>query len=145
MEYINEFYGTIKYNSETEEFMNEWKLDEIYESDEPDHCICGHEIREVCIVKNKLNNNTLKIGNCCIKKFGFMVDGWSQSLLSGLKRIKKDSLKAMNKSLIEFCHKKKFINDWEYKFLTDTKRKRKLTPKQMNVRLKINNRIVGII
>lgn len=48
----------------------EWKLNEIYEAVNPETCLCGHfPIVEICILKNNLNNESVTVGNCCVKKF----------------------------------------------------------------------------
>jgi hypothetical protein len=48
----------------------EWALEEVYESEEPDTCLCGHfPIIEICVLRNRVNKNTAIVGNCCVKKF----------------------------------------------------------------------------
>ena len=44
---------------------------------------------------------------------------------------------------IFFAHEKKWLNDWERAFYLDTFRKRKLSEKQENCRVKINDRILS--
>ena len=34
-----------------------------------DRCVCGHKIEQQCYIHSKKNNNTLVLGNCCVKKF----------------------------------------------------------------------------
>lgn len=43
----------------------EWALQEVYEADEPERCLCGHfPIIELCILSNSRNGNLATVGNC---------------------------------------------------------------------------------
>ena len=67
----NIFYNTLKNNSkniETDDFINEWEFEQIF-NDDTIKCICNHNIENVFIIKNILNNKTLNVGSDCIKKF----------------------------------------------------------------------------
>jgi hypothetical protein len=77
MSYYETFIKAIIENSVSDNYhvaIKEWVYrGEQYdiEPGEPDgRCACGHVIRDVRIVRNKENERTLEIGNCCIKKFG---------------------------------------------------------------------------
>jgi len=39
------------------------------------YCVCGHDIKENCFVKDTITGNILVIGNCCIKKFMLINNG----------------------------------------------------------------------
>lgn len=48
----------------------EWTLHEVFESEEPETCLCGHyPIIENCVLRNKTNGAFATVGNCCVKKF----------------------------------------------------------------------------
>lgn len=82
----------------------EWKLDEIYEADEPRRCLCGHfPIIEICIIKNKANNNSAIVGNCCVKKF---IGLPSDKIFQAIKRVRKDSERSLNVEAIEYSFQK---------------------------------------
>jgi hypothetical protein len=69
----------------------------------------------------------------------------SDLIFEGVKRIRKDPNKALNEDAIVFFHNAKVINDWEYDFLQNTRRKRSLTVAQANKRLSINRRIIRVV
>ena len=54
-----------------EEARREWELFHVYEKYEsdPDYCLCGHPILEICVLRNKRNRNTAVVGNVCVRKF----------------------------------------------------------------------------
>lgn len=75
------------------------------------NCECGVKIREVNLLKNRLNNNIIKIGNICIKLF---ID--NQKLILEFEKQKKISEK--NRIIKEnpykfclLCHKKRRSNE----------------------------------
>ena len=122
----------------------EWFLDYIYiipKKDDPEVCLCGHyPIREVCIIKNKENNNTAIVGNCCVTKF---IGVNSNKLLSAIKKVKKDHRNSFNVDCIELALKKVLINQWEYNFYISIWRKKILTKKQWDRKVIINEKILG--
>ncbi|NTW87618.1 MAG: hypothetical protein HGB26_00490 [Desulfobulbaceae bacterium] len=119
---------------------HEWELDEIYEADEPETCLCGHfPIIEICILKNKINFNMAIVGNCCVKKF---IGLPSDLIFQAVKRVRKDNQKSLNSESLYYAYKKGWINEWEYKFSIDTMRKRNISSKQLKTRMKINDKML---
>ena len=118
----------------------EWILSEIYFSDEPETCLCGHfPIIELCELKNKQNENIATVGNCCVKKFiGLPTD----KIFQAVKRIRKDGGKSLNREAIKLAYSKKWINNWEFGFYEDTLRRRKLSDKQILKRKQINEKVL---
>ena len=118
----------------------EWVLDEIYEADEPETCLCGHSpIIEICNLRNKINGQFATVGNCCVKKF---IGLPSDLIFQAVKRVRKDKQKSLNAEAIQHAFQKKWINEWEYKFSIDTMRKRSLTGKQLQTRMNINEKML---
>lgn len=118
----------------------EWTLQDVYEADEPNICLCGHfPIIETCILKNKSNGNEAIVGNCCVKKF---IGLPSDKIFQAVKRVRKDNEKSLNAEAIQHAHEKRWINDWEYNFSIDTMRKRNLSVKQLQSRIKINEKML---
>lgn len=114
----------------------EWSLHNVWESSEPQECICGHfPIIEICEIKNKLNGNIAEVGNSCVKKFMGLP---SNSVFRALKRVRKDISKSLNKEAIELVFHKKLINDWERAVYLNIMRKRKLSEKQVQVKREVN-------
>jgi len=104
-------------------------------------CLCGHyPIQEVCVVKNNINWNLAEVGNQCVKKFMVSLD--QTSMFDSLSRIKRDRKASASVDLINYSHRKLFINDWEKDFCISTYGKKKLSGKQQDIRVKINNKIV---
>jgi len=118
----------------------EWKLIGVEISEEFDNCPCGNEIKEHCYIQNSLNGNATYVGNVCINRFIGIDTG---NLFDGLKRIAADDKANANLDLIVHAFKLGYIFDGEYKFLMDTRLKRKLSPKQMAWKQKINQRILN--
>ena len=127
----SEFWETAK---------SEWVLNEIYESEQLETCLCGHfPIIEICVLGNKINQNAVTVGNCCAKKFMGLPSGL---IFQAVKRIRKDIKRSLNPAAIKHAHKYAWINDWEFNFSMDTCRKRVLTDRQMEARKKVNNKML---
>jgi len=118
----------------------EWELSQIYFSDEPETCLCGHfPIIELCEIRNKKNQKIAIVGNCCVNKF---IGLPSEKIFQAVKRIRKDSEKSLNIEAIELAYSKDWINNWEYEFYINTFRKRLLTENQGLKRKQINEKIL---
>ena len=119
----------------------EWEVCGTYETDIPETCLCGHyPIRNVCMIENSVTGVTTRVGNCCVNKF--MKEDVAP-IMRAIIRVKADHEKALNIDTVVFARKKNWINDWEYNFLIETSRKRSLTQKQLDMRIKLNNKILG--
>ena len=124
-----------------EEAKKEWDLDSVYESDEPQTCLCGHyPIINICVLYNVYNKNIAEVGNECVKKF-FKIE-LADAVLKSIKKIKADISKSINIETIDYLHSKRWINDWEYGFYKDIKAKRNLSDKQMTAKIKINKKFL---
>lgn len=118
----------------------EWGLQDVYEADEPETCLCGHfPIIEVCILRNKTNDNRAHVGNCCVKKF---IGLPSDKIFQAVKRVRKDNEKSLNAESVAHAKQKGWINEWEYNFSMDTMRKRILSLRQLQTRKKINEKML---
>src|SRR5258708_1076784 len=118
----------------------EWQLDEIYNQDEPDTCLCGHfPIVEICVLRNGRNGSRAEVGNLSVKKFlGLPSDRIFNAIARGAGDIKR----ALNAEAIDHAHRRGWINDWERGFYFDTMRKRLLSNKQMAKRVQINRLVL---
>lgn len=122
----------------------EWELHDIVECDYYEyHCLCGHPIKELCILKNKSNGKEAIVGNCCVKKF--LKHLKSERVFSAIKRVKKDINKSFNADFIQIAYDKKIITNWEYNFYMNIWRKqnRQLARKQLLKKIEINKKILG--
>tara|TARA_R110002051_G_C8682333_1_gene491959 strand:+ start:767 stop:1231 length:465 start_codon:yes stop_codon:yes gene_type:complete len=118
----------------------EWSLIGVEVSEEFDSCPCGQYIKEHCYIRNQIIGNTTYVGNVCINRFIGIETG---NLFAGLRRIAVDDTANANEDLIYQAFKLGYIFDQEYKFLMDTRRKRKLSPKQIDWKQQINRRIIN--
>lgn len=119
----------------------EWSLYQIYEADEPETCLCGHfPIIEICTLRNKLNGKFATVGNCCVKKF---IGLPSDLIFQAVKRVRNDNQKSLNAEAIQHAYDKRWINEWEYKFSIDTMRKRNLSQRQLQTRMKVNEKMLA--
>jgi len=119
---------------------NEWELIDVEIQEDLDNCPCGKTIKELCYIKNKLNDNKTYVGNVCVNQFIGIQTG---NLFAGLKRIAANLTANANADLISYSYKLGYIHENEYNFLMDTKNKRKLSTKQQAWKEKINRRIVS--
>lgn len=119
----------------------EWGFEYAYYSENLETCLCGHyPIKNVCVIKNSINNNATEVGNCCVNKFLNIDDG--NKIFTSIKRLKNDISKSMSPEVLDFMNDKKIISDFEFEFYQDTIRKRKLSIKQLTIREKINQKLL---
>jgi hypothetical protein len=102
----------------------EWlPIENIYYSKTARTCLCGHyPIKEIIILRNRLNNNKVTVGNCCINKFFS-----NKSYNKIFQAISKNKI---NRAMIDIAFEKELLKEIEFKFCCDVWRKRYLTPKQ---------------
>lgn len=149
MENINKLKSGIinlSVNKDWENAKQEWyftHIDYLDNDEDFEKCVCGHEIRELCFIKNKITRQEVFIGNICIKQF-INVD-IDNLVFVGLKKIKDDIYSNANKALIDYAYEQGYIYPREVDFLENTVRKRNLTAKQLEWKIKINNRILNRI
>jgi hypothetical protein len=91
-------------------------------------------------LQNKLNAQFATVGNCCVKKF---IGLPSDLIFQAVKRVRKDNEKSLNAEAIQHAREKGWINEWEYNFSVDTMRKRKLSAKQLQTRMKVNEKMLA--
>ena len=112
-----------------ESAKREWNFEFAYYSENLETCLCGHyPIKNICVIKNSTNAKSTEAGNCCSNKFLGIDDG--NKIFTSIKRLKEDITKSISAEVIDYLKEKKLLTDFEYKFYTDTFRKRKLSEKQ---------------
>lgn len=118
----------------------EWTLQEVFESDEPETCLCGHyPIIENCVLRNKINGAFATVGNCCVKRF---IGLPSDLIFQAVKRVRLDLGKSLNAEAVDHAHQRGWINDWERDFYIRIMRKRKLSPRQIAKKRQINEKVL---
>ena len=84
----------LSHNVTWELAKEEWKLNTIYIDEDLTTCTCGHfPIKEVCILRNKINGKYVHVGNCCVKKFMGLP---SDLIFQAVKRVQADNTKSLN-------------------------------------------------
>jgi hypothetical protein len=135
----------------------EWELSSCHVND--DHCSCGHDILNVFLIKNKLNNNKLKIGSSCINHFrDANMSSYSKVLLKRAKYIKeKDDQYILNTTSERRMfdeHKLKIaeksleigaINQWEFDFYNKVHKYSNYTEKQEAVLKRVRTKLNGFV
>ena len=120
---------------------NEWNFEYAYSSEELQTCLCGHyPIKNICVIKNSKNKNVTEVGNCCVNKFLGIDEG--NKIFISIKRLKEDNSRSMSFEVLDYMKEKNVITKFEYDFYTDTIRKRKLSEKQLNIRNRINQKLI---
>jgi len=95
-----------------EKAKREWSLHTII-CDKPNNCICGHRIRENCIIQNSKTGKKLVVGNVCINQFkeeNLNVDLTAQSSLHSLRR---GTSKTANQALLKLARRIGVLNEIE--------------------------------
>jgi hypothetical protein len=130
-------------NSDTWDIAkNEWAFDSVYESEEPQTCLCGHfPVVNICVIRNTVNNNITEVGNCCVKKFFNISDG--DAIIASIKKLKKEISRSISIEALNYIYQKKVITEWEYSFYTSIHKKRSLTERQIDNKEKINNNFLS--
>lgn len=118
----------------------EWGLKNIWMSDTAQTCLCGpHPIKEICEIENQVNGATTEVGNCCVNHFLGMN---SEQFFTSVRKVRADGEASFNEATIEFAHGLGIITDWERGFYLDIWRKRVLSPKQLNRKRQINEKMM---
>ncbi|MGV3608927.1 MAG: hypothetical protein ACO1RA_21160 [Planctomycetaceae bacterium] len=122
------------------EACQEWRLQNIWMSDDPQTCQCGHfPIHEICVIRNRHNGNLTDVGNCCVNNF---LGINSEKLFASVRKVSQDVSASFNAETINLVYEEGYINDWELSFYLNNWRKRKLSYKAAAIKQKINEKIL---
>ncbi len=120
----------------------EWDFKYVYESEEPSTCLCGHyPIKNICVIKNRINSNETEVGNCCVNKFLDIDNG--DKIIQSVKKIKKTIDSSMSEGTLLYLYDNDFITEWDYKFYSNIRLKRNLSDKQLNIKREINQKLIN--
>ena len=125
--------------NEWDDAKKEWKqrnIVHLQDGEESGECLCGkYPIRELVYLYNKLNQNEIIVGNCCINRF-FDIKDFN-------KVFRAISENRVNSFMIMDTFKKSKISEWEAKFMLQLWRKRNLSYKQHDLFEKIKIKILS--
>lgn len=139
------FFKNIADKSESKDWeilKKEWFLSYIrVAKSEPKTCACGHyPIKNLCFIKNKINNNIVLVGNCCVKKF--MNNIQSSNYFIALNKLKKDIKSSIPILLLAELHDNNFINKDDFDFYRKIIRERRLIKFEEEFKIAINKKIL---
>jgi hypothetical protein len=121
-----------------ESAVMEWNIEDIWKSDEPSTCLCGHNpIHEHCLLRNVRNGNAALVGNVCVTRFMGIE---SKPLFDSFKRVAKDSSKSLSEVALTMLFDHYLITQWEFNFYCSILGKRSLSAKQRAKKEEINRK-----
>jgi hypothetical protein len=126
----------------------EWDLVGVYDDRSSDvrECPCTHSpIVEICELHNRVTGAQTEVGNVCVNRF---LGINSASIFAALRRISSHSgniANSLNADAIVFFRERGVLTSWEYKFLNDIWRKRKLSLRQLEHRVRINRKVLAAV
>lgn len=133
MSYTANFTQTILDNSTANVWQvakDEWLPIQSY-IEKDNSCICGKDIKNVCVIKNVLTSTELIVGNCCVKKFDIADRSCDFKLLKN---------ERIDDVLLDELLVHDILNEWEYNFYKEIRNKRKLSVKQIDCKIDILNK-----
>lgn len=125
-----------------EDGKKEWELYNVCQVQKPNRevCLCGHGfILNICVVRNYLNNETVRLGYTCCDKL-FPTD--AKKIFIRIDEIKRHIDRSANEYLVKLLCRRRVINDGEKCFYLRIRNKVKLTPDELDTKVKINEKIL---
>ena len=124
-----------------EEAKEEWFLVYIEDSGYvSSNCLCGEDIRELCHIKNRLNNRETVVGNVCIRHF---LGINTSKMFRSIDRIRADRTRSISDDMLSYAYRRGMISDWEVRFYYDISKKRSLSERQELKKIEVNNKILS--
>lgn len=131
---------TVIEHSQADDWINakkEWNLKSIF--DRQNHCVCKHFIIENCVIRNRITNRELIVGNVCVNHFKEETLSVRKESRDSLKKIHSNPSGAKaNKWLIEVAVRLNIITKNEGKNYQKTSTKMKQHQWKLEFRKKIN-------
>ena len=119
----------------------EWELEAVYNDPSERTCKCGHQpINQICIIKNRENNNEAEVGNVCVHNFMQLA---SRRVFAVLKRVRAEISKSLNPASLDLFARRGAISLAEAEDYKLYWRKRtNLTDEERAQKLAINERVL---
>jgi len=119
---------------------SEWEIMQVYFSEEPQKCLCGHyPIKRICELVNKNTGTIEKVGSCCVTNF---LPVKPELIMSSIKRIKENNLTTLKPEIIDLAYQLKIITPVEHNFYQKQKRRSNLNSLGKNLSREINLKIL---
>lgn len=119
----------------------EWNLSFVYLDYDDRSCVCEHSpIQQICVIRNRRNNEKMDVGNVCVRRFMRIV---ANSIFAVLKRVQNNIEKSLNPKSLEIFREHGVITHQEEQEYGEFWRKRKLlTDDQKAQKIDINRRVL---
>ena len=118
----------------------EWVVTDFWEAP-GGSCDCGHTpITDHLCIRNHLTEESLIVGNVCVKKFFNWKD--YDKIFKGIKKIRKDPSVGTPGILLKIPLVRAALDNYKIKFLYDRQLTRNLTEKQAAFRVRCHNMIL---
>ena len=123
----------------------EWTFVEAYEDEPWANCLCGHGIKERCILQNQTTGAREVVGNCCVKRFlPEAIEGEpTDAMFASIKRVRKSPNKALHARVIVKAKEQRKITPWAAEWYSRSCQKRELTVNQFAYRRRVNRRALA--
>jgi hypothetical protein len=128
-----------------EEARLEWSFFDAYEDASMTHCLCGHEIKERCVLRNRFTECLALVGSSCVREFMTEItcEVPTNAIFASLKRVKRSPDKAVHKHLVKLAREKCRITSHAENWYAKHNQKRALKHEETEYRRILNRRILG--
>lgn len=140
LEYLKAHILPLSVSPHWEIARREWTFTAAEISEDAESCPCSqYPIYELCHIANLRNGNETVVGNVCVSRF---IGLDTQPVFSAIRRIRNDIERPLGEAAVAFFSERRVLTEWEQGFLLNTRRKRHLSARQMEIRLRINRKIL---
>lgn len=124
-----------------EQAKMEWDLRDVFVVNQDQICLCGHHpIRQICTIRNQINQNDAEVGNVCVQKFLGMR---SRRILATLKKVRENPEKSLSKAGIAMFTKLGIISQIDSEdYLSFSLKRKYLTPRQRQLKERLNQAVL---
>jgi hypothetical protein len=131
--------------SNWDEARPEWSFFDAYEAPTLTHCLCGHGIKERCVLRNSITQCLALVGSSCVRQFmtELACEVPTNAIFASLKRVKRNPDKAMHKHLVKLAREKCRITPRAENWYARHSKKRALGREETGYRRILNRRILG--
>jgi hypothetical protein len=122
----------------------EWSFYDAYLQPTYTNCLCGHGIKERCVLRNSHTEHRAIVGNCCVKEFMHEIcnDFSTDAVFASIRRVKKSPGKTVHKHLVKLAKERKRITSRAESWYSRCRGKRTLTETEVAYRIILNARIL---
>lgn len=122
----------------------EWELHIIYNDPSERICECGHQpIHQICVIKNRENENEAEVGNVCVHNFMQLA---SRRIFAVLRRVRAEITKSLNPAALGlFCRRSVISQGERDDYLEYWRKRTNMTDAQRAQKRDINQRVLDYV